>query len=355
MVLDHVHALGEPVVEHLLDGLGDVDADARTLFIELLERFKAKQAVPSLIEILEKGPQRNIEAAINALGKISDERALISLVSLVESGEAQWEGSICRALIEIGNTHPSATSEMIRDSIHRLGIRPIWLRVIGGLARDNELDLLIAAAGHVNSEIRLAGIAAAVAYGSRFPENLLIDSLQDESPKIRAAAATALGAYASDSTIAALETAIEDPDALVVAQVIFSLSLAGGEMVLPTILRCLEHSASPVAIACLQALARFSTNEVEQAVLRSLKSDDSEVVREAITTAQTLDDETSLDLLTGCLQHRAWNVRLAAAEAMLRRNLKVSTRRLQRYIDVEEEVLVRSCLERLLELREDDE
>ena len=46
---------------------------------------------------------------------------------------------------------------------------------------------------------------------------------------------------------------------------------------------------------------------------------------------------------------------MAAAEAMLRRNLKVSSRRLQRYIDVEEEVLVRSCLERLLELRGDKE
>ena len=81
---------------------------------------------------------------------------------------------------------------------------------------------------------------------------------------------------------------------------------------------------------------------------RALGHPDTEVVQEAIKAMRCLTKVDTGKRLMVCLEHPAWDVRLAAAEAAQRRRVDVPQDSLKTLIENETEMLVRTVLEQLV-------
>ena len=86
---------------------------------------------------------------------------------------------------------------------------------------------------------------------------------------------------------------------------------------------------------------------------RALKHPDTEVVQEAIKAMRCLTKVDTGKRLLVCLEHPAWDVRLATAEAAQRRRVDVPQEMLAKLIEKETEMLVRTVLEQLVVVVED--
>ena len=101
-----VKKLGEITVPRLLKALKNknVSFEATTLMCDLLGEWKAAEAVPELIVLLESASERVRAASCRALGKIGDPQAVLALSKTVTDDPSQGVRQACAlALGEIGD------------------------------------------------------------------------------------------------------------------------------------------------------------------------------------------------------------------------------------------------------------
>ncbi|MBN1959631.1 MAG: HEAT repeat domain-containing protein [Deltaproteobacteria bacterium] len=344
---DAIRPMGTEVVPPLLDAIDDLSIDARILALEVIESFGDPRAVAKLLSIASGIEPRAAEAAISALGKLGGPDCIDQLMNVVCNGDNDIVRQTALALAAIGIRHPSEVAGKIRAVLANGDVRPVWIIVLGLIGRSEDMDTIVAASRHRDSDVRRAAIEAFSAYHGEVDENVVVLALTDESPAVRAVAARALGHYHSERVINALMVSVNDTDALVVAETLRALGRAGGEKAATTLLDAAASSQAPVAIAALQSLFRLRPKGIMHAVERALQHVDPEVVREAIVLTMRLSVEETLPLLLPCLSHRSWHVRLAAAEALANRDLIIGEEILNKVLEDETEPLVLDALERL--------
>lgn len=350
VALDAAVAMGPQAVPSLMQALDSADVQSQLLYLDVVETLGDPVVVPGLLDLTAVPNAHLAGAAVRVLGRLGDVNVVGPLMELVRRrDEREITRQVVFALGSLGMRYRDEVATQMRRAISQGDVQPGWLSVLGALRRPDDMDVVSAACGHLDPEVRRAALEAAAAYGSRLSETALIAAVSDEHPKVRAAAAKVAAAYASDAVVQALLESLHDLDPWVVAEAARSLGTMQARRSIAQLQLLVSSPVAPIAIAALQSLARLGTSELDGLVRKALQHPDGEVVREALSVAVASPQKPlAVESLKFGLKHRAWDVRWASAEQLLLLRLPVPKQLLEQCLADEGEPLVREKLMRLL-------
>ncbi len=143
-------------------------------------------------------------------------------------------------------------------------------------------------------EVRVSAIEDLVRHGKRSEEvharavKLLVAKLSDGHPRVRSAAAIALGDLEADTAVDALVKAIDDDDAHVRQMALNALGEIKHEDALPRVKRALRDSRNEVRYQAVIAFARIAKDDaaIEDALLDATQDEDDAIVHIALRVAE---------------------------------------------------------------------
>lgn len=274
--------------------LSEENADVRQAALAALaERPRSEAAVVAMLAALDVPSDR--PAAIRALGRLGDAKAILPLRELLATGVAPEESAT--ALVALGD-RSAATQVAMRLLVGEAPTRLAGAQAAKPLAQPALLPALEAVASDRREEVRAAAIEAIGAIGERAVEARpsLLRALSDPSARVRAQAATA--ALQVDPRGAAVRVrlidALSDEDASVRAAAGAGLARCFGdsEDIAWELWRLARDRAPSVRVAIGEALAQHPAR-ASAFVLAKLRHDPDRGVQQAIELAVVGEATTS--------------------------------------------------------------
>jgi HEAT repeat protein len=350
---DRLRPFVEEAVECLPKGPGLREAIAgaleaqgpfgRIAALSLLARLGSPAALESLVREASD-PSGYLQAeAIAALGHLGDARAVSPLAGLLGDDAPAVSGIAATALVRIGQESPEACSTALAVLRDRFGTSPSasLLRVLGALGSAEDLARLRAGLGRPAVVQRMAAAGAISSLAQRgivadeeVPE--LVAALSDAIWSVRAAAARAFvelaragaarrargeaGEPLSAGAVEALTRALDDAEPAVRAAAVEALGATGLVRHAPAIAALARAPEVPpiLVLAALRALVTLGKPPVD-VISRAAAHADPEVVKEAVAAAARLPGPEGEALLRQAAENPRWDVRQAAARAMVER------------------------------------
>jgi HEAT repeat protein len=281
-----------------------------------------------------------VEAA-TALGEVGGKEALAPLFRAL-GGEDSVAQAAATALGGLGGRHYDELKLLIASRGFDGPEAPYLCRILGACRRSADVPLLCAALRGESAAVRCEAAEALGGYPPRFGEGegarpgdpalevdrALLIALADESPRVRAAAARALKVHHQRRAIEPLGAAARDGEGSVRAEATRALGAVargaqGADRARAAeILRELADGADAVvALPAIEALGALGEREDDPRLLAALSAGEHEWVKVA---AEVLGARApgplpagALPLLSRTLEHARWDVRRAAAQALL--------------------------------------
>jgi HEAT repeat protein len=313
--------------------------------LALLSRLGSPAALESLVREASD-PNGYLQAeAIAALGQLGDHRAVGPLVGLLGDDAPSVSGIAAAALVRTGQESAVASAATLAALRDRAGSSPsaALFRVLGALGSEEDLPRLrdglrrpstaqrMAAAAALSSLVQRLGLA-----GIDVPE--LEEALGDSTWSVRAAAARTFTELAragaarqasgsggaadalAPAAVAALVRCLDDTEPAVRAAAVEALGATGQPGQGPAIAALVRAAATPpvVVLAALRALAALHQTPAD-VISRAASHPDPEVVKEAIAAAARIPGPEGEQLLRQAAESGRWDVRQAAARAMVER------------------------------------
>jgi HEAT repeat protein/cyclophilin family peptidyl-prolyl cis-trans isomerase len=219
-----------------------------------LQRLEDPRALPALVTLAGDPHPLTRAFAAKGLGGMKDPSAVPVLLPLAEGGERSVIIEAIRALGRLGDARAA----------------PLLMRTIASAKADPALRLeAVTAAGSVKAD----GLV-----------DLLLDTLGDPSPAIRAAALRSLVQFDRDNFITVLSGLDPDPHWSVRAALASVLGTLPPEIGLPRVQAMRNDEDARVVPAVIAALAALKAPDAGEVILEKLKTGDP-VVRAAAATA----------------------------------------------------------------------
>jgi HEAT repeat protein len=348
---DRLRPFVEDSVEALPQGPGLRDAIAAALeqqgpfgriaALALLARLGSPAALEALVREASD-PSGYLQAeAIAALGHLGDARAVAPLAGLLGDDAPAVSGIAATALVTIGQESGEARAAALAALRDRFDTSPSasLFRVIGALGAAEDLPRLRAGLRRPAVVQRMAAAGAISSLAQRgivtdeeLPE--LAAALGDAVWSVRASAArtyielarvgAARAAPSSDplppAAVAALVDHLGDPEPAVRAAAVEALGATGQPRHAPAIAALARAPDAPpvVVLAALRTLVALGRPPAD-VISRAAAHADPEVVKEAVSAAARLPGPDGEALLRQAAENARWDVRQAAARAMLER------------------------------------
>lgn len=200
--------VGEPAVPLMTAGLRSSDVQVRRGSSAALARIGRPAISPLAGTLLEEDDRLARIAAVETLGKMSDERAVASLVLALMDTDSEIRDMAAQALVRTGKP---AVAPLVR--ILRVAGSPFRRRVVEVLVRTRGLAVkpLIDALGDGSVEMRSTASEALVKIG-RPALGPLRGALRNSKPGVRLEAATALGLIGDPAAVRPLVQAVRGRD-----------------------------------------------------------------------------------------------------------------------------------------------
>jgi len=289
-------AAAAPAVEELL-AHGGLDADARKLAIDVLAGARQPRSTGVLVGALSDSDPNVRAAAAEALGLIGGDRAVESLLELLERDDRYLRLVALEGLNRLGATIPEPQlRSFVGDKILRHA-------AITALGRTNDPAAMPALIGALDDPSRHVGESAMRAIGDLLSgdpslglavraqvtrigdvaRKRLLSAVDSSEPAMRRAALPVLALLADPSAGAetdALLRALRDPDIAADAE---SAVASLGEAILPALIDVARRGEVPSRAAALAVLPRVACDRPEAIeVLRAaLRDPDREIVAAA--------------------------------------------------------------------------
>jgi len=218
-----------------------------------LQRIEDKRALPALLALAKETQPYTRAFAVKGLGGLKDASAVPTLVALLPTSDPTIAVETVRALGRIGD--PAAG--------------PALVRLLQ--AKDTDIPL------------RVEAVTALATIHTPAVTDVLLDSLTDPLPAIRAAALGSAAALDPDEFVAVLSGLDPDPNWSVRAALASALGTLAPDIGLPRLTSMLGDQDQRVVPAVLDALVKLHAPNVADVLLQRLKADDP-VVRATAAT-----------------------------------------------------------------------
>jgi HEAT repeat protein/beta-lactamase regulating signal transducer with metallopeptidase domain len=273
-------------VPALLSVVRDENAGVRLAAIEALGQLSDPRAIDALAEALRTDADPRVrEAAASALGEIDSPRAVPALISALGSERVvPVRAKIAWALGEIEDARAvDALGNALRDQAVEVRRQAIW--ALG--------------------EIEAPSAAPAI-----------IPLLRDSDAETRKQAAWALGEIGNTDAVAALSAATKDADAEVRNQAVHALGEIADARALPALIAALSDDEVEVRRHAVSAIGSLELRSAPPGLIAALRDRDTEVQKAAAEALGELEDEAAVPALIPLTKATDAEVKRAAVQAL---------------------------------------
>lgn len=285
-VLEAIGRLGDSsALAKIINLLDDPDDSIKLQAIKAVQRMPSRRAEKPILRIMRSTQNRELKRhAILALATTASENAIPALEEALTTADHDLKKTIAESLGQISTI--SASEKLVELLNERDPV--IVTKALKGMRKSPPLSAIPALtrlAKHPNSDIRRYSIEAFAGLDDAAAYDLLEQHLlNDESTRVRAAAARGLGRIGNKQAIPALERSLR------------------GE--------------STVRCAAIQSLTALNDGSVIPALLASLKDSSPEVRYHAVSGLGKLRANQAINRIVGMLEDPDDTVRLGAAKAL---------------------------------------
>jgi HEAT repeat protein len=282
--VDALVAAGPRVVDMLLHQLGAEDLETRSAAVVALGKIRDARAVPALLDALRDAELTPL--AIAALGAIGDARAFVPLAGLLSHEAAAVRQAAVSAVAAVG--HPDAERHVLGwlDAADPR-LREAGVKLVARLAPRISMQVLRRGCLDAVDVVRRSAVSALADLADAQALTLVLDALGDGAPAVRAAAVRTLGEMkpTSSAIAPALLRTLDDGDDWVRYFAARALARREAEAAVPALTRLTREDPAPqVRIAAAEALSVIGGNEARVALASltgSANPDLARVAREA--------------------------------------------------------------------------
>jgi HEAT repeat protein len=212
-VVEALVRYGERVTGLLIEQLDAEDAETRKAAIIALGRIGDARAVPALVATMAAYTDLIIPAA-GALGKIGDRRAFEALLDLISHEDAAVRQAAISAINSLGHPDMAARAVLLLNDGNPY-VRESAVRIAGYFGYEQCADLLLARCRDEEENVRRAAIEHIPYIEDERVLGVLAAALENETPRVRAAAASAFAQIESALALPYLLKGLNDSDAWV--------------------------------------------------------------------------------------------------------------------------------------------
>jgi HEAT repeat protein len=325
-------AEGEALLQRALE-LGD--AALRGVAATALAARGSTAALPAMVTALRRATAPGAEAlGGEAEGQAELEQAIRNLLASASPVLGDRVAALLEAEID------GAPEPFRMATAHLLSCLP-------GVAQRQRIELLMS---DPSAAVRRAAVEALVRVAPGRLD-LLRCALADEAPLVRIGAAVALAGSGDASVVADLATLLEDDEPRVVAAALRAVAawarVAAGDEARAGALRLLSvglANGGASSLAALDALRAIGGEDAVALARSALASVDPEIAEAAVACVGAHAERSALAVLLPCLAHEAWNVRARVAQVMEERRHVAAIPALIRQLESERDEFVRGAV-----------
>jgi HEAT repeat protein len=318
-VIEALVRFGSPAVDVLIEQLSRNDVETTRAAVVALGRIADRRAVPPLIALLDED-QRDLWVAVaGALARIGDNLAFEPLLTLIGDDDAAVRQAAIGALNSIG--HPAMAARihtlLADDNPH---VRESAVRIAGYFGYASCVDDVIERCRDEHESVRAAALEHLPFLDDPRVLDVLDRALASDTPRARAAAAHALGGVEMAGARSLLERAATDPDAWVRYFTAISIGRRRDASLLPLLERLASGDpARHVRVAAIEAVGAIGSAGGEGA-LRILTpfatADEDDLANAAVRALGRLRSTAALGPLSQAMRASDPRRRAIAAEAL---------------------------------------
>jgi bilin biosynthesis protein len=253
------------VIKQMVECMGDSRGMVRLRFAETLGEI-GESATPFIIEALLNHANPVVRrAAGKTLTLIGDPTAVPSLVyALLHDQDTVVKGSAVGALARTGEASVTALLDILADPIHPESTKghAAWALAFIGPEAAPYLEQAIKSD---SIDVRCAAVGAiahlAQDQGDERAYQILIETLSDKDPNVRAEAASAIGKLAYPPAVPHLIIALSDSDSEVRRTAATALGKLGDRSAIPPLQIALTDESEPVRVLAKMAIAKLVDSE----------------------------------------------------------------------------------------------
>ncbi len=371
--------VGSDAIRPLLSAAGDkppLRAAALRLAASLVERARdsgerATGAAPpahlvqvraALRRALDDASPEVLTCALDALSELGDARDLKTVSALTSHLDDRVEVAAANAVAALAARHPTAAQTLLRGARKQRDPLVLVCVLLGAMApshklREDDVRVLELALAHDNPRVRRAAIEALSHSRRSTAAEAVAFALSDEEQEVRLAAVRALGRLGCTDPLVRLAAAA-GADPVVLAAALRVLGEVDADLAVDTAGPLVRDPGAAVACAAVEVLGRLApacsargTVACERAMLTALEHPDTQVVKLALSLLGARPLQDAFSRVAGCLDHRSWEVRRAAAERLGRERTPGAEALLRARYGRETDPVVRDVIAQALSLR----
>jgi HEAT repeat protein len=249
---------GSRVGQLLLEQLDAPEQATRRAAIFALGRIGERRAVPQLIDILSEEDEDLVITAAEALTTLADRQAFAALLNLLSHPDPRVRHAVVAALNALNHPEMSTwTLKLLSDP--NPYVRESAIKIVGYVGYRDNFEALLTCCQDSDERVRQAAIESLPYFEDGRVIAILTDALTTATPKVRAAAARAFAAIENaQATAVLIPAATTDPDTWVRYFAVRSLGELKAVAALEPLLQLAQtDSARQVRIASIEALGKI--------------------------------------------------------------------------------------------------
>lgn len=224
-------------IPRIIKMLDDEDVFVRCTAIDVLGTpFRAREAVPKLMELIEKDKIATVrQSAIVAVGYIGDKKAIPALIKALDDKDAGVKYTAANILGTLRATQAvKKLSECLKDKDVRMRRSVIYALKL--ILDKSSLPAVIASLEDPDPQVRSdAALICGLLKSTTTIETLIKLLKEDESKRVRICAAEGLAIMDNDAGYELAVKMLKDPESIIRIHAINVLSRIGDEKVIPLI------------------------------------------------------------------------------------------------------------------------
>lgn len=313
-----IRALGElgdrasaPGLRRLLD-----DAAVAGIAAEALARLGVADAVPQIVEVLDRGDAAARSGALRALTRLGCRAVIPKAVVLLHDQDSTVRFDAAQALSVLDARE--AVAEIIRRLREESPHRSLLIRALGALGAREAIPEIRRFLRSKDAGDRMEAASALARLGALEAASDLTPLLHDSDPLVRGNALLALGSLQARSAAPEIALLLRDPQPEFRRRSLEALRKLGARETASEVRALLSDSDDGIRLEALTVLGDWGLENPTPGLLRFLKHGDPEVRRSAASGLGRLGRREAIPALLPLLQDPYDLARLAAAVELCR-------------------------------------
>ncbi|MEO8034045.1 MAG: HEAT repeat domain-containing protein [Acidobacteriota bacterium] len=341
---------GEGAMPALLGTLLNVEEDETlALLLRVINIIGGREAIPSILPLLDHDNPMIRRLAIETLGEIVDPSSIDYLLAKLDDGDIASQQAAVNSISAMVAAMPEVKADVLMK-IRRLLQAPSVptklnsLSVFVNIQGEGYHDELLLASKDSDPVMRQKAVSLMGKFGEeRFADQLVL-ALTDESTAVRLAAINAIVRLRPEKGIESLLSSLEDSDVWIRTAAAQALGEYRHMDALQPLIRHLQGDAAPVRIAVIEALGKSENTVTKDYLFTAAYDGDLEIRRAAILALSRIPGDEVFDYLMFALNDHDWRIRAAAALAVGNRGDRVALPALHRAVEDDDTYVQQSAV-----------